>query len=98
MTTAEVSPEVDELVAIAIPKELATLALFAANLFKKLPGIETMKLESMMNSDIREKPTAKTVAKICERIGFVFAMELDAAREKRLKEKANADSSSAVDP
>lgn len=98
MTTVEVPEEADELVGIAIPGQLATLSLFAANMFHKLSGIETMKLEAMMNSDIREKPTAKNVAKICERVGFVFAMELNAAREKRLKEKADADSSTADDP
>jgi hypothetical protein len=99
VTTVEAPEEADELVGIAIPGDMASLALMAADGFRKMPGIELAKFESMMRADLRgKKPTAKNVGDICRIVGFMFAMEINAARDKRMQEKANADSSTAEDP
>lgn len=94
MTTAEALPESDEFVGVPISGELARLALIAADGFKRLSGPEMMKLEAMMRADITQKtPTARSVTKLCQLVGFMFAMDLNAARDKRLQEKAHADGS-----
>lgn len=91
-TTTSDDTEPSELVAIPITPEMARLALIAADYFKRLSPRETVKLQGLLRlTEGRFKPTANNVREICAHVGFVFAMSLNDAREKRIADKAVSD-------
>ena len=74
-------------VGFAIPHDLADLALAAAAGFRRLPAPELEKLLTAIRAEIKpKKVTAKKVLNLCTLVGFMFAMQLDEARQKRLAE------------
>lgn len=80
-------PVPDGHVGIPISSELARLALIAADGFKKLSGAELIKLDAQMKASIQmSKPTAKAVGNLMRILGFMFVMNLDEAREKRVQQ------------
>ena len=89
---SDTEPPIDKSthVEFKIDNNLAELLLMAARLLKKLPPKEMSKLESIMRINQACKPTAKTVAAMCLRGGFVFAMQLRELQEKREKGFADA--------
>jgi hypothetical protein len=76
-----------EHVGLNITKDLAALALAAAEAFQRLPYKEAVKLQALMKAEVKpSQVTAKKVANLCSLVGFMFALELDKARQKRLAE------------
>lgn len=91
-TTTSDDTEPSELVAIPITPEMARLALIAADYFKRLSPRETLKLQSMLRlTEGRFRPTASNVRDVSAHVGFIFAMNLNDARDKRIAEKAASD-------
>jgi hypothetical protein len=76
-----------ESVPIHISPELAKMALIAADCFRRLSPREIAKAQSRLQTVANTlRPTAKNLQEVCSLVGFVFAMQLDEARQKRLAE------------
>ena len=80
-----------EMVVVEIPESLAKMALITHAGFTQMSGAELFKLqEQLTGRRVLKKATAKAVGELCAVVGFAFIMQLDAARQERLKQIAAA--------